>query len=275
MPLPFLIAAAVVGVGSVVGAAANAVNRDYEEELESINRKAEKLARVTEMNFKDAQRRTEESLVSLASLKKEIYNQTLTDFVNHFKKIKNVEVTNNTSLSEKIHKMEKFALDFNNNSKGYEYKTEREEAIKGAILGSLFGGAYLFGSVIKGVKLQYAIEEAEANYAKLKVEVEKVKKEETKLKLIRKRADEIYSVTYTLNGLFQLAIQEMKKNIATIGVDYRSYNQQQREQLFTTVQFADAIKKLLDVRITTPQGNVTPESKKVLDASNPLLESAK
>jgi hypothetical protein len=271
MPLPFLAAAAVIGVGSIIGAAAKSVNNDYEDELNSINFKAEELARNTEDSYRRTQIKTEEKLDRYILLKNEIFETTLKEFVQSFRKIKNVELSNNTALMEKVHMLETLSLDFENNATAYRVRDERTEAIKGAVLGSVLGGAYLVGSVIKGVRLQYAIDEAKANFSKLKVEAEKVKKQEMKLKLIGKRADELASVMNTLNQLFRLAIHEMNKNISAAGTDYGSYNQKQREQVFLAVQFAEAVKKLLDVSIVSPTGETTSESKAVLEQSQSLL----
>lgn len=272
MPLPFLIGAAAVGIGSVMGAATKAVNRDYEEELDSIHQNMNRLAQQTEDSSQKTQRQTEYKLDRLAIMKETIYNESMKDFVDNFKKIKNVEITKSEELQNKIENLQGLVKSYHSNATSNYIKTEKEAAIKGAVLGSLFGGTYVVSGLIKGVKLQYAIEEAEAEYARLKVESEEVKRKETKLKSIGKRADEIYNVTNTLDRLFRLAINEMVGIMETAGKNYKSYSEQQRKQIFVTVQFAEAIKKIMDVPVVSKTGGVERESAKVLRSTKELIE---
>lgn len=272
MPIPFIIGAVAVGIGSVVGAAAKSVNNDYQAELNSLHDKMENIADRTEKKFQKAKRETEYKLDRLTFLKQTVYEKSFKSFVDSFSKIKNVEITENQEFKDSLGMIKDVVIDYYTNTTAREIESENTAALKGAVLGGLFGGTYLVSGVIKGVKLQYAIEEAEAEYAKLKVEAEKVNRKTTKLSAIGKRADELYEVTSTLDHLFNLAIKEMKATIQRAGTNYRDYNQKEREQLFITVQFAEAIKKLINVPIVTKSQGVSKESGTLLSTTKKLIE---
>jgi|GEM_PF-4434511 len=271
MPLPFLIGAAVIGAGSLIGAAAKSVNRDYEEELHSINQKINDLAEETEESFLKTKKDTEYKLDRLAFLKQDIYENSLKEFARAFKKIKNVKLSKSGNLKEKLHSLETITMDYSSNATVSYIQSEKEAAIKGAILGGLFGGTYLVTGLIKGVKLQYAIEEAQANYSKMKVEAEKVKAKEANLKKIARQANEMYSVLKALDRLFILAINEMKNNINTAGTDFSHFTEEQRQQLYVTVQLAESVKKLLDARVISSQGTPEIDSKKAVTEAKTLI----
>lgn len=272
MPLPFLIGAAIVGVGTLVGAAAKSVNRDYEIELDSINGKIEKLAEETEENFNQAKKNTEYKLDRLAMYKADIYESSIKDFVNVMRRIKNIELTDNLNLSESLKNVETLFLDYSNNSTVGYIASENEAAIKGAILGGLFGATYLVTGVIKGVKLQYEIDEAKANYSKMKVECEKINQKILALDSIGIRADEMYHILEKLNKYFILAIEELKQTIRYYGTDYKSFNDIHRQQVYVTFQFADAIKKLLDTNVVNHNGDVSVKSGVRISTSQQLID---
>jgi len=274
MPLPFILAGvAAAAVTGVVGAAAKAVNRDYEEELDSINNKIKNLAEKTDRNYQNAQRKTEEQVGHWVAFKRELTEYSLQRFVDSFGKMKKVDFKESKDLSlDQIKDIERFTLDFKLNSSGKSLGTESEAAIKGAILGVVGGGAYFIGSLIKGVKLQYAIEEAEANLAKLKVQAEKVKKSQLKLVKLGKHAQEMHQVARTLNELFMLALREMELNMSRYGTDYSNYGQEARKQVYVTAEFAKTIKHLIDAPLVSENGGeLHPKSEQALKTAQAYL----
>ncbi|MBP1934996.1 hypothetical protein [Ammoniphilus resinae] len=278
MPLPFILAGvAVAAVTGVAGAAAKAVNRDYEEELESINNKIKNLAEKTDRNYQNAQKKTEEQVNEWVAFKRDLTQYSLQRFVDSFGKLKKVDFKESKDLSlDQIKDIERFTLDYKLNSSGKSLGTESEAAVKGAVLGVVGGGAYFIGSLIKGVKLQYAIEEAEANLAELKVQAEKVKKAQLKLVKLGKHAQEMHQVAHTLNELFILALQEMEGNMNRYGTDYSKYGQEVRKQVYVTAEFAKTIKHLIDAPLVSDRGGeLHPKSGQALKTAQAYLEQAR
>ena len=278
MPLPFILAGvAVAAVTGVAGAAAKAVNRDYEEELESINNKIKNLAGKTDRNYQNAQKKTEEQVNEWVAFKRDLTQYSLQRFVDSFGKLKKVDFKESKDLSlDQIKDIERFTLDYKLNSSGKSLGTESEAAVKGAVLGVVGGGAYFIGSLIKGVKLQYAIEEAEANLAELKVQAEKVKKAQLKLVKLGKHAQEMYQVAHTLNELFMLALGEMEENMSRYGTDYSKYGQEVRKQVYVTAEFAKTIKHLIDAPLVSELGGeLHPKSGQALKTAQAYLEQTR
>lgn len=273
MPIPFLIGAAVIGAGSLIGAAAKATVRDYEVELDEVNRKTQRLVEETEREFNNSQKKAKNNLDLLVKKKGEIYNGSFNEFIDTFKNIKQIEVSGNMNFSNSLKAIESVTMNYHNNSTSRYIKSEEEALVQGAILGGILGGAYLVSGVIKGVRLQYAIEEAEANYSKVKVECEQVKKHGIAFVQISESAKQLTIVLTSLNQLLKLSVNEMQQIIATSGTNYKRYTKSEKERIFIAVQVAEAIKKVLDTPVLNKDGKLTYSAKEVATNSKRFLET--
>lgn len=273
MPLPFLIAGAALAISGVVGAAAKSVNRDYEEELASINRKIRSLAEETDRSYATTQQSVKSKLNRWKFIKQEVHAHAFPRFVDVFGKLKKIEYDASKMLIPDIVKdIKQSNVEYKTNHKGNDVGTEGEAALKGAILGVVGGSAFFLVSVIKGVKLQYAIEEGEANLAKLRLEAEKVKTAETKLKYVGRRAEELTNVTRALNDLFKLALHQLECNIAAYGTDYSAYDLDTRQQVYVVGELAKTLKTLVDVELLSESGALNPKTAMLVRTSRALVE---
>ncbi|MBO3287564.1 hypothetical protein MKY98_26765 [Paenibacillus sp. FSL M8-0228] len=273
MPLPFLIGGAIVAIGGLVGAAAKSVNRDYEEELVWINRKIRSLAEETNRNYNATQQDVKSKLDNWMFIKKEAHTHLLPRFVDSFGNLKQVDYDTNEVLTPDIVKdIKQTNLKYKMNHKDGDVGTESEAALKGAILGIVGGGAFLLGSVIKNVKLQYAIEEAEANLAKMKLEAEKVKTVEMKLRHLGKRAGELTSVTQVLSDLFKLALHQLECNIATYGTNYSQYDLETRKRVHMVAELAKTVKTVVSTELLNDSWEPNPKLATIIRTSREAVE---
>jgi hypothetical protein len=273
MPLPFIVAGVALAVSGVVGAAAKSVNRDYEEKLASINRQIQNLAKQTDESYRSTQEAVKGKIETWNFMKSEVYTYTFPKFVESFGKLKKVDYKEGQLSLDLVKDIKESTVNYRLNHSGGDVGTEDQAMLKGAILGAVGGGLFFIGSLVKGVKLQYAIDEAEANLAKLKLEVEKVKTAETKLKQIGKRAEELTDVTRTLNDLFKLALHQLEVNIAKFGSDYSTYNSETRQQVYVVAESAKTMRVIMNVQLLNSSGSLNPKVNEIIKTSRATMES--
>lgn len=106
MPIPFLLAGLAVGAG-VLGAAGHSVAKDTNTEAENVVGRAKKLYDTEKEHLESLQAETETILTELGMQKKHVMETTVTQFLDVYDKIKNIELSDSTGLDE----IANFAID--------------------------------------------------------------------------------------------------------------------------------------------------------------------
>lgn len=141
MPLPLI--PIIIGAGAAalgIGKGAKAI-RDNKKAQE-INEDAQSLIDSAKDKLEEARDRTKNVLEILGEKKLDIYQYTLTDFVDKFERIKNVELESSTGLDE----LDKFKIDKASFAELKEVTILAGSMAGGTAAGAIAGGAVAFGA---------------------------------------------------------------------------------------------------------------------------------
>ena len=89
---------------------------------------------------------------------------------------------------------------------------------------------------------------------------------------IRKRAAMFNRFLVTLNSVFEPLIYEMTQIISNRGTDFRDFTDDEKKVVAEAMAMAGAIKSILDTPILNDEGNLTPESDKMVELTRQKLE---
>lgn len=127
MPLPFVLGALAVGT-TVLGAAGHAVAKDTNEEAERVARKVERAYNNAKESLELSQQSTENSLIELGYLKKEILETSVKQFIIAYDRIKDIKLSESIGLSEISN-----------------FKIDNQEVIELKKMSSIYGSAFSGG----------------------------------------------------------------------------------------------------------------------------------
>lgn len=151
MPLPFILGALAVGT-TVLGAAGHSVAKDTNEEAERIARKAEKAYNDAKQSLELSKQSTENSLLELGYLKKEVLETSVNQFIIAYDRIKDVKLSESIGLSEIsnfiIDKQEVIELQEMSNIYGSAFSGGVAGAATGAVIALATSGSL---SIVTGV----------------------------------------------------------------------------------------------------------------------------
>ena len=138
------------------------------------------------------------------------------------------------------------------------------------VLGGLVAGPALaiMGFVV-GAKASAAKEEAFSNKAKAEKIAEELGLASDLCYAICHKCDLFISLLNKLDGYFKPLIAKMDEAIAEHGTDYRLFSQEQKQTTAAAASIAKAIKMVLDTPILDKNGDVTPESDRILKQIKP------
>ncbi len=141
MPLPLIpiiIGAATAALG--IGKGAKAIHDN--KKAKRINEDAQSIINSSKRKLKNARNSTKKSLESLGEMKFAICQNSLSDFVNKFERIKNVKLESSTGLAE----LAKFKIDKANFAQLKEITILASSMVGGTAAGAVAGGAVAFGA---------------------------------------------------------------------------------------------------------------------------------
>lgn len=145
------------------------------------------------------------------------------------------------------------------------------------------GGTAVLGGLVAGpalVVLGFVVEaKASANLDKAYSNLAKAKKFRAEMDLastvcigIRKRAAMFNRFLVTLNSVFEPLIYEMTQIISKRGTNFRNFTDEEKKVVAEAMAMAGAIKSILDTPILNDEGNLTPESDKMVELTRQKLE---
>ena len=89
---------------------------------------------------------------------------------------------------------------------------------------------------------------------------------------IRKRANMFNRFLLSLNSIFEPLIYEMGEIIKNRGTDFREFTKDEKNTVAEAMAMAGAIKSILDTPILDDDGNLAPESERIVEATRAKLE---
>lgn len=145
-----------------------------------------------------------------------------------------------------------------------------------AVLGGLVAGpALAVLGVVVGAKASANLDKAYTNLAKAKEFREEMDTASAVCVGIRRRASMFNRFLISLNSIFEPLIYEMTRIIERRGNDFRKFSDDEKKIVAEAMAMAGAIKSILDTPILDDDGNLTPESGKMVEMTRKKLEEVK
>lgn len=133
------------------------------------------------------------------------------------------------------------------------------------VLGGLVAGpALAVMGIITDAGSQKNLEKALSNKAESDEIVESLKTASVECAAIRRRSNMFFNLLAYLDSIFLPLIMKMETVYESQGDDYRSYDAEAKKVIASAVSTAVSIKAVLDTTILTEDGELTPESEKVI-----------
>ena len=142
-----------------------------------------------------------------------------------------------------------------------------------AVLGGLVAGPALAAlGVVVGAKASANKDRAYSNLAKANEFKEEMDTASSLCMGIRKRSNMFNRFLLSLNAVFEPLVHEMSEIIKKSGTDFRTYSEDEKKTIAETISLAGAIKSILDTPILDEEGNLTPESERIVETTKASLD---
>ena len=143
-----------------------------------------------------------------------------------------------------------------------------------AVLGGLVAGpALAVLGIVVGAKASANLDKAYSNLANAKEFKEEMDAASALCIGIRKRAAMFNRFLLSLNSIFEPLVYEMSQIIERNGTDFRLYSSEDKTVIAESMAMAGAIKSILDTPILDVDGNLTPESGKIVSLTKEQLKA--
>ena len=246
----------------------------YNSRADSINIKAfNKLAKTQELQ-REKQIKTSQSIIKLANRKKGIISTSINDFINLYERIMKVNFTETDGIREvyklnnSVEVIDEMKLMI---STAAQVLTEKD-AVNTFLVGFFkFGG--LVGGVSNIISKEAELNECAARMRKKQISVieSQIETINTSLEAIYERAERISVILAKINILFRKSIEVTSKIIDKNGDDRLKYSKEEKEYIRNCMNFADAVKKILDTPLFDENGELTIQSKEAIDSGEEFL----
>ncbi len=141
-----------------------------------------------------------------------------------------------------------------------------------AVLGGIVAGPLLaVGGIIFAAKAAENLAEAKSNYAEAMTATEEVNGAKSILIAIGNVSSEFIQLINEVSLRMDQALVSLDRVIETSGVDYKTYNDMEKQIVHNNVQFAQVMKILLETPILTKDGALTMDYNQALIEGRNLL----
>lgn len=222
---------------------------------------------------KEAEERMNKAVLRLVNRKKAILSTSMQDFLNLYEKVIKINFTE----SDGIRELEYFSL-----TEVEELHTQISVArnmpsmpsiTKNMIVGYLLGG--VMGAITSSIvdDSQKALDLAKIQSKQADMLAQQAQIVSLSCYAVQERANYMTDVLTKLNILFVRGIQYTEGLIEKLGLDKRSYSQEDRKSLAACINIAGAIKSILDVPIIDQEGELTKKSMQAIQLGEQCLQA--
>lgn len=268
MPIPWLVG---VAGAAFLGKVFKDVADDYQDELNDENRKMEELADKTNSLIDKTKKNFEKNYAGLAEAKKSCYETTFVDFKTTFSKLKKVEFGQRKIEKGVLENFENDLVSYHNNA-DYSERLITNTTASSVLEALVFNGALLpvsmLGSLAKGIKIQYQIDEAKAEYSKLKASCEEAKKQCLQLDSLSAFCDTSTETIKTLQSLITISIKNVEEIIKKSGTNYSKFNEEEKDSIMLMYNMTIALNDICHTEVFDEDGKINPVFKKYVDGSS-------
>lgn len=261
------------GVGSTIKAGIDA------NKAKVINRNANEIVQDS-TDWLNAQRLAcGNSLSQLGEEKIFILNSTVTEFLDTFQKIKNVDFKDTEGFEE----LSKFHIDENTFTEMRSLVNFAVSLAGGAVAGTA-GGAAVLGGLVAGPALMVMglvaggaakknLEKAYTNKSEAIQIASQVHTAGLQCETIRRRTYMFYNLLARLDTCFLPLIYKMEDIFENEGDDYRKYAPESKKIIASCASVAMSVKSVLDTPLLTDDGLLTEESEGTASNIEGFLEN--
>ena len=134
-----------------------------------------------------------------------------------------------------------------------------------AVLGGIVAApALLVAGIFMDNKADKAMDEARAYRAEVREFEEQCDSNIALMDAIRTRGDQIRSLLETLEGHFAASLEQLQDVLRHSGTDWKKYTPEEKQQVGKAALLAKTLKIVMDTPLLREDGNLTPESEKML-----------
>lgn len=261
MAIPFIMGALLTGRGISNMMQADA-NREYAMEK---NSKAFNKMANAQREVQETHEFATESLIKLANRKKGIINTSIKRFIDVYENLQKVKFVEKKELQEFIARpvMQETVQTLNKAISVAGIGMSNYEIVNSLLCLSI-------------TKLVVNDSEREVKVARMRQKQAAViaSKAETNiiaLKTIIDKANRITDILTKLNKVFYRTIDRLEEIIEEKGCDGRSYTEHDYDHIRNCLNFADAVKKIIDAPIFAEDGEITEQAQKALALGNEFI----
>lgn len=248
----------------------------YNAEADKINIKALNKLGNAEREQKEQQERTMLSLEKLANRKRGIISTSIKDFISVYGKILKINFDESDGIKEL--ETSKFSLAVIDEMKSM-VTVAGFSLTSSQTVSTFIVGVMKFGGLVGGVSNIIA-KEAELNAvaAKLRRKQADVASSQAEtiivaLDAVYQRAERMSKLLAQLNALFRKSIETTSLIIDKNGKDRNGYSNEEKGYIANCLNFADAVKKILDVPLIDETGDLTIKSIEAIETGEKYLQS--
>lgn len=142
-----------------------------------------------------------------------------------------------------------------------------------AVLGGIVAGPVIaVGGFILAAKAKENLANAKTQLAEAKQAASEMNQAASVVQSIQKIAQEFHDVTVQLRKRFEVLQIQLEQVIETAGTDFSTFSHEQKQIVYYTVQYAQAMKLLLETPLLTANGGISPGYQKGLDEGKKFLQ---
>lgn len=246
----------------------------YNAEADRVNIKALNKMGDAEREQREQEQKTMQALQKLANRKRGIISTSINDFISVYEQIMKI----NFNESDEIKSLGTSAIspavigEMKTMVSVAGYSLDSNQVVSTFLMGTLTGG--LLGGVSHIIAKEAELNAAAAKARRRFADVAASQSETITVALdaIYQRAERMAKLLAQLNLLFRKSIETTSAIIDKNGSNRSNYSIKEKEYIRSCLNFADAIKKVLDAPLLDQEGNLTKKSIEVIQTGQEYLQ---
>ncbi len=284
MILSALLVTALIGGGALVNHAAKEAVNDVKNEICETKMQSQELLEKAQRESEHVQELLKNNLSEMNSVKQEIFDKDITSFREVFSNIKNISVEKADLLSDiQLADLELMGFSIENKYEDVNTSlTKKETAANLAIYGGTIlalgpiGSVVSIGSHFVGFcKKSDELDIAKGEMEQIKIECEKEKQVAALYRDSARKCKEVTNILKTLRTFLNASTKKVREICNANGNDYNSYNEEEQQVIWTSLNLAAGINKMICTNIVESDGTLNPDAVKQIKSARALKKSVK
>lgn len=263
-------AASVAGlfVGAAATAAAHEVVQESKDELNAINADMQKMTEDANSAIASCKETYSVSMEKFDDARTNAYLSVLPEFTQVMSNIKHTEMGGDITLTQKLSEVDNAVVSCQSNFEYYNqfWSKTGTAFFTTALFGGIGVGLAVFGGLVSNIRLSYKIDEAFDKRNQLKLQIEEINRQCTKVNGVSRRVDTYTKTIIELSKAVKASTSVLQTIIAQYGNDYRMYAVSTREAVRLAVNLAILLSEIVRTPIFNNDGSINDEFIKYVTA---------